>query len=308
MKMRIVILFFIFNCFYNEGFAAIENKIILKVENEIITNFEVKNKILSTLILSNQEINQQNIDNFKKQALEFLIQYKLKKIELSKFNLKNDSSQINNYLNSISGNDINKLKDTFKRNNIDFKLFVDEVETQFKWQQLIYKIYVNKIQIDEKSINKELEDIVQKESEIQEFKISEIEILLNGDDNDEGKISNVQKQINLIGFENAALKFSSSSSAVNKGDIGWINGKSLSKQIYEVIKNMNLNEVSKPIKRSQSVLFLKLNDKKISKSNKINSVELKKNLIDRKKNDMFALYSKSHLSKLRNTSLIEYNK
>lgn len=308
MKMRIVILFFIFNCFYNEVFAVIENKIILKVENEIITNFEVKNKILSTLILSNQEINQQNIDNFKKQALEFLIQYKLKKIELSKFNLKNDSSQINNYLNSISGNDINKLKDTFKRNNIDFKLFVDEVETQFKWQQLIYKIYVNKIQIDEKSINKELEDIVQKESEIQEFKISEIEILLNGDDSDEGKISNVQKQINLIGFENAALKFSSSSSAVNKGDIGWINGKSLSKQIYEVIKNMNINEVSKPIKRSQSVLFLKLNDKKISKSNKINSVELKKNLIDRKKNDMFALYSKSHLSKLRNTSLIEYNK
>ena len=308
MKMRIVILFFIFNCFYNEVFAVIENKIILKVENEIITNFEVKNKILSTLILSNQEINQQNIDNFKKQALEFLIQYKLKKIELSKFNLKNDSSQINNYLNSISGNNINKLKDTFKRNNIDFKLFVDEVETQFKWQQLIYKIYVNKIQIDEKSINKELEDIVQKESEIQEFKISEIEILLNGDDSDEGKISNVQKQINLIGFENAALKFSSSSSAVNNGDIGWINGKSLSKQIYEVIKNMNLNEVSKPIKRSQSVLFLKLNDKKISKSNKINSVELKKNLIDRKKNDMFALYSKSHLSKLRNTSLIEYNK
>ena len=71
---------------------------------------------------------------------------------------------------------------------------------------------------------------------------------------------------------------------------------------------MNLNEVSKHIKRSQSVLFLKLNDKKVSRSNKINSVELKKNLIDRKKNDMFALYSKSHLSKLRNTSLIEYNK
>lgn len=198
MKMRIIILFFIFNCFYNEVFAVIENKIILKVENEIITNFEVKNKILSTLILSNQEINQQNIDNFKKQALEFLIQYKLKKIELSKFNLKNDSSQINNYLNSISGNDINKLKDTFKRNNIDFKLFVDEVETQFKWQQLIYKIYVNKIQIDEKSINKELEDIVQKESEIQEFKISEIEILLNGDDSDEGKISNVQDRKSVV--------------------------------------------------------------------------------------------------------------
>ena len=71
---------------------------------------------------------------------------------------------------------------------------------------------------------------------------------------------------------------------------------------------MKPNEVSKPIKRPQSVLFLKLNEKKISKSNRINSVELRKNLINKKKNDMFALYSKSHLSKLRNTSLIEYNK
>jgi len=71
---------------------------------------------------------------------------------------------------------------------------------------------------------------------------------------------------------------------------------------------MQINEVSKPIKSSQSVLFLKLNEKKISKSNTINSVELKKNLINRKKNDMFDLYSKSHLSKLRNTSLIEYNR
>ena len=255
MIKKIIILYFIFN---NVVFASIENKIILKVENEIITNFEVKNKILSTLILSNQEINQENIDNFKKQALEFLIQYKLKKIELSKFSLKNDNSKIQNYLNSISGNDIDKLKDTFKENNIDFELFVDEVKTQLKWQQLIYKIYVDKIQIDEKSISKEIEEIMEKESEIQEYKISEIEILLRGDDSDEEKISNILRQINDIGFENTALKFSSSSSAINKGDIGWINSKSLSKQIYEIIKNMKPNEVSKPIKRPQSVLFLKI--------------------------------------------------
>ena len=289
-------------------FASIENKIILKIENEIITNFEVKNKILSTLILSNQEINQKNINDFKKQALEFLIQHKLKKIELSKFSLKNDSAKIQNYLNSISGNNVKKLKDTFKKNNIDFELFVDEVETQFKWQQLIYKIYVNKIQIDEKSISNELEEIIKKESEIKEFKISEIEILLSGDGNDKNKILNIEKQIKKIGFENTATKFSSSSSAANKGDLGWIKAKSLSKQIYNILKDMKINEVSKPIKSSQSVLFLKLNEKKISKSNTINSVELKKNLINRKKNDMFALYSKSHLSKLRNTSLIEYNR
>ena len=34
----------------------IENKIILKIENEIITNYEIKNKILRSLVLSGQEI------------------------------------------------------------------------------------------------------------------------------------------------------------------------------------------------------------------------------------------------------------
>ena len=45
--------------------------------------------------------------------------------------------------------------------------------------------------------------------------------------------------------------------------------KIIIKTIYKILKNMKINEVTKPIKR-QSVLFLKLNEKKISKSNTIN--------------------------------------
>ena len=39
--------------------ANIKNNIIIKVENEIITNYEIKNKILTSLVLANKEINQQ---------------------------------------------------------------------------------------------------------------------------------------------------------------------------------------------------------------------------------------------------------
>ena len=80
------------------------------MKNQIITNFEIKNKIISTLILGNQEINQVNINKLKKQALDFLIQHKLKTIELSKYNFKKDNKQIENYLNAISNNNINNLK------------------------------------------------------------------------------------------------------------------------------------------------------------------------------------------------------
>ena len=65
-------------------------------------------------------------------------------------------------------------------------------------------------------------------------------------------------------------------------------------------------EISKPIFKTNSALFLKLINKKTYKSNNTNLDELKKNLINQRKNELFNLYSKSHLSKLRNTSLIEY--
>ena len=65
---------------------AITNKIVLKVENEIITNYEVKNKILTSLILAGDEVTQENIDKLKKQALDSLIQNKLKLLSLKNSN------------------------------------------------------------------------------------------------------------------------------------------------------------------------------------------------------------------------------
>ena len=77
ITISIILLFLFLNESSN---AKFKNNIIVKIENEIITNFEIKNKILSTLILSNQEINQKNINNIKSKALDSLIQLKLKKI------------------------------------------------------------------------------------------------------------------------------------------------------------------------------------------------------------------------------------
>ena len=295
--------------FINVGeisFAKMENNIILKVENEIITNYEIKNKIISTLILSNNEINQQNIDQLKAKILEDLILSKLKKIELSKYNIKKNNEQINSYLNSVSSNDVKGLKEKFNKNNIDFKIFLEDLEIQFKWQKLIYKIYSNKIEFNEDIINKDLEKLVSGKSNVEEFEISEIEILRNNDSSDNAKILEVEKTIKEQGFEKAAITYSLSLSSENKGYLGWVNGKSLSKEIYNILIKIAPGQITKPIKGQNNILFLKLNNERILKSENVDISELKKNLINQKKNALFNLYSSSHLSKLKNTSLIEY--
>ena len=69
---------------------------------------------------------------------------------------------------------------------------------------------------------------------------------------------------------------------------------------------MEPGDISKAIRNPNSILFLKLIDKKKTQLNEIDKNEIKNRLIKQKKNELFNLYSNSHLSKLKNNTLIEY--
>jgi len=126
------------------------------VGNQIITEYDIKNKILTTLFLNKKEYTQENIDELKRVSLELLVLNKLKSIELSKYNIQSDQKQIRSYLKTISSSNVEDLKNEFKSNNLDYNLFLEEVETEFSWQKFIYQTYSDKIKIDEKKIDEEI--------------------------------------------------------------------------------------------------------------------------------------------------------
>ena len=306
MKHKITVIITLLILFLNNNLYGFNSKIIVKVEDEIITNYDLKNKILITLMLANQEINQQNIDELKKAVLDQLINLKLKKIELLKYKIKKDEGRINSYLKSISGNNIQNFKNKFFENNLDFELFLDEVDTEIRWQQLIYTLYGKKIDINEATIDVEVEKIIKERSNVEEFELYEIEINSNLDVPEKQIIEDILKKINTIGFENSALNFSTSTTSSQKGYLGWINGKTLSKEIYLILSKMKIGEVSKPIKKQNNILFLKLNNKRTIKPEQLEIKKLKSDIIEKKKAGIFNLYSQSRLSKIKNNSFIKY--
>ena len=307
MKNKISIIFF-FLIFFLNGIlnAKIENKIIVKVGNEVITSFEIKNKILRTLILNNSNINQENIDKLKEQVLDNLINIKLKENELKKTNVEIDTNRINEYLSKISSNDIAKLKNLFIQNNVSFELFIDELKTEFKWQKFIYQKYSKKIEVNENSLNDEIETLLKDQLEVKEVNLSEIQLLNNQNINNKKFIQNIFDEIKQNGFENTALKFSVSSSSSEKGSLGWVNIKTLSKSIYDLVSNMRPGDISEPIIQSNNILLIKLNkERKVSRTD-LDKDEMKKRLIKQKENELFNLYSISHLSIIKNKYFVEY--
>ena len=308
MKKKFFYIFFAIILFFFQLnlYAKKSLNIIAKIDNELITSYDVKNKIITTLFLSKKELNQENINSLKKIALENLIINRLKKIELNKYDIKRNDRQINAYLNSISSNDIPSLEKSFEINGLDFKAYKNELDIEFKWRNLIFNKYSNKINIDPDDLIQQLpKKIEQQESSI-EFNLSEIEILSSDPNLEKEIIPQILEEIKQTGFENAVLKFSIASSSSNQGNLGWINSNSLSEDLLEIIGKLEVGEVTKPIKKNDKIIFFKLIDKKIISTSSKDIENLKKELIEQKKNELFRLYSSSFLSKLRNSKLIEY--
>ena len=197
-----------------------------------------------------------------------------------------------------------ELKKIFVINEIDFELFYNEVKTEIAWQQYVYKLYGQKIKVNETEINDELNKLIKDQAGVVEYKVSEIELLIEDEIKMQDKILFIKKKIAEIGFENTAMQLSISTSASKKGDLGWINEEALSDEIKKIIKDMKVGDISKPIIASQSITILKLSDKKVTKASNADIKKLKENIINRRKNELFNLYSKSLLSKVKNNSLI----
>ena len=121
----------------------------------------------------------------------------------------------------------------------------------------------------------------------------------------EKKASEIKEQIQLIGFENTAIKFSDSSSAIDGGNLGWINSKSFSSELSNIIKALKVGEITNPIYKPNSIIFFKLIDKKKKKIDNLNLDKIKNQIFENKANEILGIFSNNYLSKLKNNAIIK---
>ena len=296
---KILLIFFLFLIF--SKVYSIETKIIHNIEDEIITNIDIKNEF-KYLVALNNALENLNKDQILNISNESVIREKIKKIEVSKYfkEIKIDEE----YLNLL-------LKDKFLRLGIkslnEFKIYLKNYDltlTEVKrkitiealWNELIIQKYTGQLRIDEEKIKKGLSK--NRNIQSKNYKLSEIIFEIKNKVEIEKKYNEIIKSITEIGFENSASIYSFSESAKTSGDIGWISEGSLSSKIKKSINHLKIGEVSKPIILSNGVLILKVtNIKKIELNIDIDA-EFKK-AIDYERNRQLNQYSKIYYNKIK---------
>ena len=276
----VIIIVFIFS-FFQKNALSFENKILFKVDNEIITTIDILNEI-NFLTLVNKNIDKISKDEKYQMSINSLIKEKIKKIEV----LKNyESIQVDPaHMDKIIESTYKRLgfdnKASFKnhliKKNININTIKDKVAIDALWNEIIFFKFSKKVKIDTEGLKEKINQ--RKERMIKSYLLSEI-------------VFNVEKKINLMskyeaikndilqkGFESSALLHSISSTSDNGGELGWINENSLSSKLLKEISKLNKNEFTKPIVIPGGFLILKLNEFKVIK-NEINlEKELKKQI------------------------------
>ena len=69
-------------------------------------------------------------------------------------------------------NSVDELKYLINKNNLSYEEFVNKIIIELKWNQIIYSLFSNKIQIDKDKIDKKIRLIINENKE-EEFLISE---------------------------------------------------------------------------------------------------------------------------------------
>ena len=232
-------------------------KIVLKIDDEIITNNDIENEYKYLTIL-NPDFSKLN----KKKALiiskNSLIKEKIKSKELLKyFDLSIEGTSLNSliknfYLSKGLKNE-NEFIDFLKKLGLEYVDIKYKIQIETAWNELIYKKYKNNIQIDKKKLRKKIS-----ESKKNEDSYLLYEILFT----DINQLKLIEESIDNIGFKNTATTYSISNTSKLGGKIGWINEKQLSKQLVEKIKILKNNEYTKPISVYGGKIILMLSGKK----------------------------------------------
>ena len=296
IRFFIFIIFFFLSC----NLYALENKILIKVNNEIITSLDINSEI-NYLIALNKNI--ENLDEEKKYdiAKNSLIREKIKKIEILNYIKKIEIEEkisdeiLKSTYSRLGINSKEEFLKYIKNYDININTIVEKVSIEVLWNQLIVSKFSDKIKINKDQLRNKI--LIKGNKEIKRYLLSEILFRISNNNELQTKLNKIKASIVELGFENTAAIFSISDSSKIGGKLDWINESVLSEKIRYELNNINIGGLTNPIVTPGGFLLLKIEDIELIKK-KIDLKNELKIMINNESNKQLNQYSNIYFNKI----------
>ena len=301
-KIKTLFIFLSLMFLGTQNTLSLENKILFKVDNEIITTIDIYDEI-KFLKTFNSEINSLSQTELFEISKNSIMKEKIKKIEIMKFveelkiNEKLLLTFIKDKYSKVGINSLENFKNYLKDNNLDFKVVEEKFTIEIIWRDLIYQKFKKKIIIDREKIKNEILQNPKNEDQ-RELLLSEIIFNVENNVDYENKYKKILLDIEKIGFKKTALIHSNSDSANKGGLIGWVKENNLNQNIQTILSQLNSGQISKPIRTSAGFIILKIEDEKKYELN-FNLADKIEEVIQFKTEEQFKQFSSIYFNRIK---------
>lgn len=308
MIIRKIFFFFTIIFFLSNPLYSSENKILIKIENKIITSIDLEDE-KNYLLALNSDIGSLTSDQIYEITKNSIIRNKIKESELIKRNIIIDidkmfSDQVVRFhVSNLRLKNVNEFTNYMKKFNVNINEAKKKILVEALWNELIIQKYASKIKIDKEQIKKQL---IENKGKTKSFELNEILFNVSQNEKLETKYKKIKESIESKGFNNSAIEYSTSDSSKNGGRLGWIGENSINKKILEKILQINVGEYTGPILTPGGFLIIKVIKIK-ELENEINFDNELKKIIRLKTNNQFQQFSTLYFNKIkREVSINEY--
>ena len=302
MFKKIFILFTIINLLSNVVIAENKHEIIIKINNQIITNFDIQ-KETKYLLALNPSLNNFSTKRIKEVSKSSLIREKIKENEILKYyKINYEDPELTKFVTNIykrlNIGDEAEFNTYLLKFDMNINTVIKKIAIERDWNKMIFGKFKNQIVVNELKIKKNLEKKLDK-SEIQtSYLISEILFQAKNEKEFEETYNDIIKAVDESSFKSAASIYSISDSSINSGEIGWVKKNEISNSIYNELNKLNIGDITQPIKVASGFLIIYLEDvKKVEKE--INTEEEFKKIVTTEKNRQLNEYSIIYYKKIK---------
>ena len=242
--------------------------ILTSVNNDMITSYDLKQRMLLLIVTSGVQVTQENYASFQQQAINSLIDERLQQQEMDHWKVKVPDADVDEEIARMAAQSNLKpeqLLSELKRVGVEPATLRAQISAESGWNTLVGGRYHANASVGTAQVDSLMDKVIA-DGQKPQYLVAEIFL----DNASAGSAANAQqgaKQLydqisqKVAPFQSVARQFSSAPSAANGGDAGWLVSGNIDPAIEDVLKTLEPGQMSPPITTKDGVYIYLMRQK-----------------------------------------------
>ena len=244
-----------------EGIAAVVN-------DQVISLYDVDQRVDLFFATSGIEKSPEMTERMRDQVLRSLVDEKLQMQEATRVEIQIEETEIEERMELLAKQDnrtLDGIKEFLESKSIEENTLKAQIRAELAWNQFVRRNFGGRIKVGDPEIEEQYEKAVKAVNQTR-YLVSEI--LLNLDNfSTEEQVRQLSGEIvkqlqSGTSFPAVARQFSIAPTAGQGGQLGWISADQLNPRLSQVIRQMQVGQISPPIPTTGGLYILALVDKR----------------------------------------------